>query len=90
MMTLLKSELEQRGTDKGEYSIGNTWLYEPGINYYRACFKIENLSPATRENPARGHDYYYLHDEDCALVREYNLTILSSDSFSQSVLAKSK
>ena len=90
MMQHLKTDIEQRGGGNGSFSIGNTWLFEPSINFYRWHYRMGSMKPAIRESLNAGHDYYYLHDTDRALVGKYNLTIMATDYFSQSILAKSQ
>ncbi len=43
--------------------IGNTWLFEPTINFYRVIWHVDELLPAHRNGPEGNEDYLYVDSQ---------------------------
>ncbi len=60
---MMKELLADHGrTTSGSPSIriGNTWVFEPTINFYRVIWHVDELAPAHRNGPEWNEDYLYL------------------------------
>ncbi|MGH9672014.1 MAG: glycosyltransferase family 39 protein [Bryobacteraceae bacterium] len=68
-------------------TVGGSWLFEPGLNYYRHARKLEWMKPVVRGDAAGAFDYYVLMPEDKAVVERRSLRALFTDSRSGVVLA---
>lgn len=55
-------------------SIGSTWFYDTGINFYRVKYNLTWLRPATRDSPDGIYDYYLVHDENKSILNKYNIS----------------
>lgn len=55
-------------------SIGATWYYYTGINFYRIKYNMTWLKPATRDGVDGIYDYYLAHWEDKSILDKYNIT----------------
>jgi hypothetical protein len=64
-----------------------TWLFEPGINFYRERHNLSWMEPVTRSKPKGLYDYYMLLDDDRKLVEKLGLEELARDNMANSVLA---
>ena len=64
-------------------------MYEASVLYYARAQHLDWLAPVTREDPRSGDfDYYYLVQEDQALVAQRGLTVLYRDPVSLAILAR--
>lgn len=84
-------ELEKRfAGSAGTVRIGNTWLLEPSINYYRVVRHLDWLSPATREGVLAGANdiLFGLSYELTDLRPLYSLVREYTDSGTQLLLRK--
>ena len=67
--------------------MGISWVYEASVLYYARVGHLDWLAPVTRADPRSGDfDYYYLAEEDQALVAQRGLTVLYRDPVSKAVL----
>ncbi|MGI8745942.1 MAG: hypothetical protein ACR2NN_25850 [Bryobacteraceae bacterium] len=74
--------------DSRRCRLGISWVYEPSINYYRGLNKMDWLEPVTRAGPrSEKFDYYYLTDEDRAVLEALQLRSVYVDAVSHAVLA---
>ncbi|HEX8517510.1 MAG TPA: glycosyltransferase family 39 protein [Bacteroidia bacterium] len=55
---------EYKSAGKKKVRLGITWLYEPGINFYRSTRKLSWLEKVTREGIKKEYDFYYISDDD--------------------------
>ena len=60
--------------------VGNSWLLEPSLNFYRRLYKLDWMQPMTRETPDRGYDYYVFIEQDTPLIEKLGLTALYVDA----------
>lgn len=71
--------------------MGISWVYEASVLYYARVGHLDWLAPVTRADPRSGDfDYYYLSEDDQALVAQRGLTVLYRDPVSKAVLAERK
>jgi hypothetical protein len=77
------------GPDQVASRMGISWVYQDSATYYARLWHLDWLAPLTRDDP-RSADfaYYYLRDEEQALVAERGLVILYRDPVSNAVLAR--
>ena len=68
--------------------VGANWELEPGINFYRAMWRLAWMEPVFRESPDADYDYYLLLHDDRSLIERRRLKLLLKDDLSQSALAK--
>ncbi len=68
--------------------IGVTWQLEPGVNFYRAMWRLPWMEKASRQSPDGDYDYYMLLFGDVSLVDRLGLKVLMRDKLSGSVLAE--
>ncbi len=57
-------------------TIGNSWTYEPSINYYKIRYQLNWLNFATRKGPDGNYDFYYIHQNDGTIIRKYGLRLI--------------
>jgi hypothetical protein len=86
MMAIVRAQHES--TPERRVRIGASWELEPGINFYRAMWRLAWIDPVFRESPDADYDYYLLLRDDISLVERRRLTLLLRDSLSNSALAK--
>jgi hypothetical protein len=69
--------------------IGADWLFEPGINFYRAQHKLGWLAQTTRVSPDDNFDYYYLfiNPANKELIERRNLKVIKKFDITQTFLA---
>jgi hypothetical protein len=77
------------GPDPVPSRMGISWVYQDSATYYARVWYLDWLAPLTRDDPGSADfDYYYLRDEEQALVAERGLVILYRDPVSNAVLAR--
>jgi hypothetical protein len=57
-------EQERASMGKEKIRLGITWLFEPGINFYRITKKIDWLEKVDRKGVSGDYDYYYTSGEE--------------------------
>jgi hypothetical protein len=62
MMQVLVDHHARTSTRGTCFRIGNAWVFEPTINFYRVIWRVDDLAPAERTLPAWDEDYLYLHE----------------------------
>jgi len=56
-MGTIKADMERNHVADRTLKIGNNWLFEPTINFYRTIWKIDHLARADRKGPKGDDDY---------------------------------
>lgn len=75
--------------------IGNSWQFQPGINFYRMVWDLKRLEPATRKEYflkdqfflTQPFDFFMFDTEQAHLVEDLRLDALVRDPVSGAVLA---
>ncbi len=83
---LIRERHEQRPAAR--VRVGNSWLYEPSLNFYRRRYGLTWMEPPTRQGPDGDYDFYVLLDEDATLIKKRGLRVLYSDRFAGVSLAE--
>ncbi|MCW3105299.1 MAG: hypothetical protein JWO09_3739 [Bacteroidetes bacterium] len=65
---LLDLEKEKAVSGRQKIKLGVTWIFEPGINFYRESKKLDWLETVTREDVSNEFDLYYIEKDDQAKV----------------------
>jgi hypothetical protein len=65
---ILDLEKEKTTSGRQKIKLGVTWLFEPGLNFYRQTKKLDWLETITREEVSGNFDLYYVSSEDRAKV----------------------
>jgi hypothetical protein len=86
MMEIIRAE--HAAKPNARVRVGASWEFEPGINFYRAMWRLTWMDPVYRESPDADYDYYILLRGDQLLVERRRLKLLLKDELSQSSLAK--
>jgi hypothetical protein len=86
MMETIRAQ--HAATPDARVRVGASWEFEPGINFYRAMWRLRWMDPVFRESPDAEYDYYILLRDDRSLVGRRGLKPLMKDDLSQSALAK--
>lgn len=55
---------EKESSGKQKVKLGITWLFEPGINFYRETKKLDWLEKVNRKGVSGEFDYYYITPSD--------------------------
>ena len=55
-------EISDLNGDRHVVSLGNTWVFEPTLNYYRESKGLRWLPPAHRQGPDGNEEFLYLRD----------------------------
>ncbi|MCW3070840.1 MAG: hypothetical protein JWO44_730 [Bacteroidetes bacterium] len=61
-------EKEKNTSGKQKIKLGVTWLFEPGINFYRETKKLDWLETVTRAEVSGEFDFYYIEKDSQAKV----------------------
>jgi len=72
---LLDLEKEKVASGKQKIKLGVTWLFEPGINFYRESKQLDWLETVTREDVSNEFDLYYIERNDQAKVQQQKKVI---------------
>jgi hypothetical protein len=85
----MQALMRYHGPDPVASRMGISWVYQDSATYYSRVWHMDWLAPPTRDDPGSADfDYYYLRDEEQALVAERGLVILYRDPVSNAVLAR--
>jgi hypothetical protein len=71
-----------------EVHLGTSWALEASCNFYRKRFGLEWLQPVEGKGADGDFDYYYLLQEDEALIGKRRLRTLFRDPLTDTVLAE--
>ena len=71
------------------YKLGVNWLFEPAVYYYLRTEKLEWIGYPEEGGPDGWNEFYYLRDEDRALLEKYGLEVIAEYPLSGAVLATS-
>ncbi len=70
-------------------NVGITWIFEPGLNFYRETGKREWLTKFTREGvQEKEYDIYYVLSNDTSLLKEKEKVVLRKFPLSDSYIMK--
>ncbi len=86
MMQIIRAR--HAATPDARVRVGASWEFEPGINFYRAMWRLTWMDPVFRESPDADYDYYILLRDDVSLIERRRLKLLRKDDLFQSALAK--
>ncbi len=67
-MRALVADHEAHGNAAGPVRIGNNWLFEPTINFYRDIWHLDWLSRAHRKGISDQDDYIYILQDDAGTI----------------------
>lgn len=82
------AELCKQKESKATISIGNTWIFEPAINFYRETKQINWLSAANRDGLSGDYDFYYVEWNDLEKFDKSNKTLIKTYPISGASLFK--
>ncbi|MBI3519209.1 MAG: glycosyltransferase family 39 protein [Bacteroidetes bacterium] len=82
------SELTNLNANKTTVKIGNTWLFEPSINFYRKTRHLNWLQPANRDGLNRDYDFYYVDTYDLNSFDKTNKILIKTYPESGATLFK--
>lgn len=88
MMLALKTDVEKSGTPIQKIKLGNNWLFEPTINYYRKKYKMDWLLEADRAEVTGKEDYFYLFREDLNKIRGIKYHVVTEFKSTKTLLIK--
>ncbi len=75
---LVERDHANRKTRSPVVTLGDSWLMEPALNFYRVTRDDTWLAPVTRRPVVEGHyDYVYGFDTDVTRLRDHNVTLAS-------------
>ncbi len=80
MMEVLIKHHHEQGTS-GQIRIGNTWYFEPTINFYKNLYQLDWLQPADREQPVITDDYCYLHETHLTRFQSASTNIIFKSDY---------
>ncbi len=67
--------------------VGASWLFEPGLNFYRHALGLAWMRPVDRSNPEGDFEYYILLPEDRHVMERLHLNLLFHDPATGASLA---
>jgi hypothetical protein len=73
---------------KDTIKIGNDWVFEPTLNFYRQTWNIRWLLPADREGLTERDDYEYILNDDPGKLKNKNYSVIFSSEQSNTMLIK--
>jgi hypothetical protein len=79
-------ERERRSPREG-VRVGGSWLFEPGLNFYRRTLRLSWMRPVERGDPGGSYDYYVLLPEDRGVMERLHLNLIYYDPSSGAALA---
>lgn len=81
MMHMLAQHHEWSDPGHTRVSIGNTWVFEPTINFYRVIWHMNDLAPTDRNGPRWNEDYLYVDESQFAQVDTTKYAMLEAFHF---------
>jgi hypothetical protein len=63
-VVIMKETIGEEAKPDQKTSLGNSWLFEPTINYYRTIYSMNYLEKSTRDQINKDADLIYLTDKD--------------------------
>jgi hypothetical protein len=82
------TELSNQKVGKKNIRIGNTWLFEPAINFYKETKQLNWLVSANRDGLSGEYDFYYVEWNDLNTFDRSNKTLIKSYPISGASLFK--
>ena len=67
--------------------LGGSFVFEPSLNFYRETQHLAWYAPVLRADPDARADFYFLFDEDLAVIPRNHLRVLYQDPISLATLA---
>ncbi len=67
--------------------LGGSFVFEPPLNFYRETQHLAWYAPVVRADPNAPADFYFLFDEDLAVIPRHRLRVLFQDPVSLATLA---
>lgn len=86
MLNDLIADKERSG--KATVHLGATWLFEPGINFYRVTRKLDWLQEITRDGLKQGDDYLYVEKGDFVKADSLQKVVMKYYAVSETRLLK--
>ena len=87
VLKMLEEEHHRVPPGSEKTRLGITWIFEPGINFYRQTKKLDWLAEVNRDGYQGEFDYYYVQN-DSVFIHSGDRIILKDYAAIQCVLAK--